>query len=138
MVVVLAFAIGLVACSDSGPSDSGSGSGSKSSSDTTKVYTEDDTDVTVANGHTFAVELPITTGTGYEWTAVTVPDLQQMETETVQQANRPGAQALQRITFRAQAASGTATTTLTLNYARSFEQGVPPAKTATFTVKITD
>jgi len=134
LLALVALASVGVACSDSS-SDSTSG---RTSGGGQKVYTQSDDAITVANGHAFVVELPITTGTGYEWTAVTVPDLQQMTTKTVQRENRPGAQATQRITFRAQStAAGTTTTTLTLNYARSFEPDVPPAKTATYSVTIT-
>ena len=143
---VLLALIGFAACSDSdssrSSSDSGSSSGSSSgstSNDAPKVYTQQDTDVTVANGHAFVVALPVTSGTGYEWEAVTVPDLQQMMTEQVDAADRPGATTTQQITFRAQATgTGTQHTTLTLNYVRPWEDGVPPAKTATFSVTITN
>ncbi|MFI5046805.1 MAG: protease inhibitor I42 family protein [Acidimicrobiia bacterium] len=134
VLAVLGLGTGLAACSDSGSSTSTAGSGSKTSSGSTHVYTEKNSDVTVTNGHTFTVALPVTTGTGYDWTAVPVPELQQMDTKQVQQANRPGAQATQQITFRAQ---GTGKTTLTLNYARPWETGVPPAQTANFQVTIT-
>jgi predicted secreted protein len=138
ILAVLAVAAVAAACSDS--DSSGSASGSESSSNSGhKVYTQRDTDITVANEHAFVVALPVTSGTGYEWEAVTVPDLQQMTTEQVQGANRPGATATQQITFRAQATgSGTQHTTLTLNYARPWEDGVPPAKTASFDVTITN
>ncbi|MET0628304.1 MAG: protease inhibitor I42 family protein [Acidimicrobiia bacterium] len=142
LAAVLVLGVGvLTACSDS-DSDSGSGSNSDTTnatsdgpSDGVPTYTEDDTDITVALEHAFVIELPSTAGTGYEWTAVTNPKLQQMTTEQVPGGSQPGAQGTQRITFRSQ---GTGSTTLVLNYARSFEQGVPPAKTATFDVTITD
>jgi len=85
--------------------------------------------------HAFAVALPVTAGTGYAWTAVTNPKLQQMTTELVAGGSQPGAQGTQQITFRSQ---GTGTTTLVLNYARSFEPDEPPATTAIFDVTITD
>jgi predicted secreted protein len=131
LVIVLGPAV-LVACSDS---DSGStpDSGSPKSVDVVRVYTEHSSDITVTNGHTFAVALPVTSGTGYAWTAESNPKLQQMTSEQVSAPSKPGGQATQRITFRAQ---GTGSTTLVLNYARSFEPDEPPAETASFAVTI--
>ena len=117
-----------------------SGSGSKTSSDATKVYTEQDTDITVANGHTFVVALPVTSGTGYEWDGGD-GSRPPADDDRAGAAARtaPARTATQQITFRAQATgSGTQHTTLTLNYARPWEDGVPPAKTATFDVTITN
>ncbi|HEX5586924.1 MAG TPA: protease inhibitor I42 family protein [Acidimicrobiia bacterium] len=140
VIVVLGLAV-FTACGDA-DSDSGSGSGSgsktdtsSSKSDTIPTYTEDDTDITVALEHAFVIELPVTSGTGYAWTAESNPKLQQMTTEQVAGGSQPGAQATQKITFRSQ---GTGTTTLVLDYARSFEPDQPPAKTASFDVTITD
>ena len=139
LALVLVLGVGVLsACGDS-DSDSDAKSDTTSAksdkeSDTIPTYTEDDTDITVALEHAFVIELPFTAGTGYEWTAVTNPKLQQMTTEQVPGGSQPGAQGTQRITFRSQ---GTGTTTLVLNYARSFEPDEPPAKTATFDVTIT-
>jgi predicted secreted protein len=137
LVVVLDVGV-LTACSDSdSESDAKSETTSATSGNDSEIptYTEDDTDITVALEHAFVIELPFTAGTGYEWTAVTNPKLQQMTTEQVPGGSQPGAQGTQRITFRSQ---GTGTTTLVLNYARSFEPDEPPAKTAIFDVTITD
>ena len=131
-----------VACSSDDGSSSGSdsSSGTKASSvsdtgaDDVKVYTEDDTDITVLLEHEFVVELPATPSTGYEWTAVTNPALQQETTEQIQGGSQPGAEGTQRITFRSQEVG---TTSLVLHYARSFEPDQPPAKTQTFQVTVT-
>ena len=141
-IALLAFAF--TACSsDDDSSSSGSGSGSSSSSsdsgsdpsDDPKpiVYTEDDTKITVLLEHVFIVDLPATPSTGYEWTAETNSMLQQMTTEQIKGGSQPGAEGTQRITFRSM---DVGTTTLVLNYARSFDQGVPPAKTKSFAVTV--
>ena len=119
----------LSGCNNDAPGAGSSSGGGRGAT----VFTEGDTEVTVAKGHTFAVSLPYTAGTGYEWTAESNPKVQQMESKTVT-PSRPGASGSQIITFRAQ---GKGNTALVLNYARRFEQGVPPAKTASFDVTIT-
>jgi inhibitor of cysteine peptidase len=134
-VLVVSLALLGAACSDTG-TDTGSSGSTKGGG--AKVYTQRDDDITVANGNTFTVALPITSGTGYTWEAQSNPDLQQMGTQTVHGADRAGAPATQRITFRAQATGGgTQRTTLELDYVRPWEDGVPPAQTASFAVKIT-
>ena len=125
----------LGACNNDPPSaGNGSDSGSEQGSGQKDllIYTEQDSDITVANGHVFAVELPITAGTGYTWVAESNPKLQQMETQQLD-VSRPGASTVQRITFRAQ---GTGTTMLVLNYVRPWENGVAPAETTSFDVTI--
>jgi len=132
---LVALAVPLGACNNDAPSASGgSGSGSSSGSGQKDllIYTEQDTDITVANGHVFVVELPITAGTGYTWVAESNPKLQQMESQQLD-VTRPGASTVQRITFRAQ---GTGTTMLVLNYVRPWENGVAPAETTSFDVTI--
>ena len=128
----------LAACSDS--DSKSSSSSTTTTTDSTndpkpKVYTEDDSSITVLLEHEFIVELPATPSTGYAWTAVTNPALQQMTTEQIQGGSQPGAQGTQKITFRSQQVG---TTTLVLNYARSFDTGVPPAKTQSYTVTVKD
>jgi predicted secreted protein len=140
-VLVLGGLVAACGSDDGSSSGSNSGSGSNSASnasnagaaDSVKVYTEDDTDITVALEHEFVVELPATPSTGYEWTAVTNPALQQETTEQIQGGAQPGAEGTQRITFRSQEVG---TTSLVLNYARSFEPDQPPAKTQTFQVTV--
>ena len=51
---------------------------------------------------------------------------------------RPAAAASQERGLADAEERSTGTTTLVLNYARSFEPDTPPAKTATFNVTITD
>lgn len=91
--------------------------------------------VTTAVGDQFTVALPGNPSTGYTWTAVTDPRLTYVSTVNVSGSSTlPGAPVTQVLTFRAVA---TGTTTLTLNYARSFDPpGTPPAKTATFPVTV--
>ncbi|MET0896081.1 MAG: protease inhibitor I42 family protein [Acidimicrobiia bacterium] len=135
-VALMSLALGACADSDS-KSASTTSTGASSSNDDAKpkVYTEDDTKIAVSLEHEFIVELPATPSTGYAWTAVTNPALQQMTTEQIQGGSQPGAQGTQRITFRSQAVGKT---TLTLNYARSFEPSVPPAKSQTYDVTVKD
>jgi predicted secreted protein len=136
-LTIALFSFALSACSsDSDSKSSGSTTTTDAANDPKpKVYTEDDTDITVLLEHEFIVELPATPSTGYAWTAVSNPAVQQMTTEQIQGGTQPGAQGTQRITFRSQAVG---TTTLVLNYARSFEPSVPPAKTQSFTVIVKD
>jgi inhibitor of cysteine peptidase len=111
--------------------DDDSASGSKST--TPKVYTEQDTEITVAKGEQFVIELPATPSTGYSWSAQD-DDLVSLEgTTQVRGGSAPGAPGTQRMTFRAEA---TGATTLVLDYARPFEPGVPPAETASFDVTV--
>jgi predicted secreted protein len=131
LIAVALLATALAACSDSGSSTSKSGS--NAADPKPKVYTQKDFDITVLLEHQFIVELPATPSTGYAWTAVTNDKLQQETTEQIQGGSQPGAEGTQRITFRAQ---GVGTVLLVLNYARSFEPGVPPAKTQLYKVTV--
>jgi inhibitor of cysteine peptidase len=97
------------------------------------VYREGDA-ITVKNGDEFVVALPATPSTGYSWTAADNPDVELVTSNQIAGADRPGASGSQELTFRAKQSG---TTTLKLAYARPFEHGVPPAKTATFAVTVT-
>jgi inhibitor of cysteine peptidase len=97
------------------------------------VYREGDT-ITVKNGDEFVISLPATPSTGYSWTAADNPEVELVTSSQIAGADRPGASGTQELTFRAR---DRGTTELELAYARPFEHGVPPAKTATFPVTVT-
>lgn len=127
LVVVAVCTLLLAACGDGDDSDSSSASRGE-------VYTEQDSEISVARGDEFVIELPATPSTGYAWTAQD-DDLVSLEhTDQVRGGSMPGAQGTQRLTFRAEAEGST---TLVLDYERSFEPGVPPAETASFDVTVT-
>ncbi len=97
------------------------------------VYHQGDT-ITVAKGDEFVIALPANPSTGYSWTAGKDPEVAFVSSRQVAGGNQPGAPGTQELTFRA---TDTGASTLELSYARSFEQGVPPAKTAKFSVTVT-
>lgn len=112
--------------SDSGGSAGGSAAGAG------KVYGPGDT-ISVAEGQTFVIGLESNPTTGYEWTAAANPNATFVKSEMVTSSTLIGAPGTQRLTFRATASGAS---TLTLNYARSFEPGVPPAQTQTFALTV--
>jgi inhibitor of cysteine peptidase len=118
----LLLAVVLVPWGDNAPSTSSS-----------QVYTQGDT-ISVAAGDEFEIALPANPSTGYAWTAGDDPDVEFVSSHEVAGGSQPGAAGTQELTFRATDAG---TSTLKLAYARSFESGVPPAKTATFPVTVT-
>ncbi len=100
------------------------------------VYHQGDS-ITVVDGDEFVIALPANPSTGYSWTAgddagVEFVSSRQVAGEAGE--SRPGAPGTQELTFHA---AKTGKTTLELAYARSFEGGVPPAKTAKFPVTVT-
>ena len=97
------------------------------------VYHQGDA-ISVATGDEFVIALPANPSTGYSWTAGDDPDVSFVSNRQVSGGSQPGASGTQELTFRAEQAG---TSTLELAYARSFEKGVPPAKTATFAVTVT-
>jgi inhibitor of cysteine peptidase len=97
-----------------------------------KVYHQGD-DITVKEGDEFVLALPANPSTGYEWTAAENPDVMFVSSHQVPGGSQPGAPGTQELAFRAE---HTGSTTLELAYARSFEPGVPPAKTAKFPVTV--
>ncbi len=90
--------------------------------------------VKVANGNEFLIALPANPSTGYSWTAGDDPDVSFVSSRQVAGGSQLGAGGTQELTFRAEQVG---TSTLELAYARSFEPGVPPAKTAKFPVTVT-
>jgi inhibitor of cysteine peptidase len=97
------------------------------------VYHEGDA-INVSQGDELTIALPANPSTGYSWTAGDDPDVTFVSSRQVAGGSQPGASGTQELTFRA-TASGEST--LELAYARSFEQGVPPAETARFAVTVT-
>jgi inhibitor of cysteine peptidase len=99
----------------------------------TPVYREG-ASIDVSVGDEFVVALPANPSTGYAWTAADNPDATFVSSHQVPGGNQPGAPGTQELMFRADHAG---TSTLDVAYARSFEPGVPPAKTAKFPLEVT-
>ena len=122
VVVALGLGAGLTACSDD--SDGGG---------SVPVYHEGDS-ITVDNGDEFVIELEANPSTGYTWDAGTNPNVKLESSKQVASPSAPpGASGMQQMTFKA---DKTGSSTLELAYARQFEAGVPPAKTASFDVTV--
>jgi predicted secreted protein len=88
---------------------------------------------TAREGGEFVIALAANPSTGYAWTAAHDRHVTLIRSRQVIDENRPGAPGKQELTFRAITPG---TTTLKLAYARSFEPGLPPAKTRTFLVTV--
>jgi inhibitor of cysteine peptidase len=127
LVVLAAIGIGLLVAvvavpwGDDAPATSGP-----------KVFDDGD-DISVKEGDEFIVALPANPSTGYSWTAGKNPDVTLVSSHDVERGGQPGAGGTQELTFRA---DHTGDSTLELAYARPFEPGVPPAKTAEFAVTV--
>jgi predicted secreted protein len=120
--VALALGSGLGACSDD-----------SNSSGSVPVYHQGDS-ITVSNGKEFVIELDANPSTGYTWDAGTNPNVKLVSSKQVSaKGAAPGAPGTQRMTFKAVKKGSS---TLELAYARQFEGGVPPAKTASFGVTV--
>jgi inhibitor of cysteine peptidase len=97
------------------------------------VYHQGDT-IAVAEGAEFVIALPANPSTGYSWTAGDDDgDVAFVSSRQLAGGSQPGAAGTQELTFRATSAG---TSTLHLAYARPFEEGVPPVKTAQFAVAV--
>jgi len=100
------------------------------------VYHQGD-DISVKQGDEFVVALPANPSTGYSWTAGDNADVMFVSSHQLQNGgeggSQPGASGTQELAFRAE---HTGESTLELAYSRSFEPGVPPAKTAKFAVTV--
>jgi predicted secreted protein len=120
--IALALGSGLVACSDD-----------SDSSGSVPVYHEGDS-ITIDNGKEFVIALDANPSTGYTWDAGKNPNVKLVSSKQVSSKDaQPGASGTQRMTFKA---NKTGSSTLELAYARQFEGGVPPAKTASFDVTV--
>jgi predicted secreted protein len=96
------------------------------------VYHQGDS-IATHEGDEFVITMAATPSTGYEWTSGDNPDVVFLRSTQVAGPARPGAPGSQELTFRAEHSGSS---TLKLAYARSFEGGVPPAKTATFAITV--
>ena len=96
------------------------------------VYHQGDS-VKIADDDEFVIALPANPSTGYSWTAGDDADVTFVSSRQVAGGSQPGAAGMQELTFRA---TNTGRSTLELAYARSFESGVPPAKTAQIPVTV--
>lgn len=116
-----------------GSSGGGKSDGSSSGGSAAKVYGPGDS-ISVANGQTFVIALESNPTTGYAWAAAANPNATFVKSEMATSSTVVGAAGTQQLTFEATA---TGASTLTLNYARSFEPGTPPVKTQTFPLTVT-
>ena len=132
ILLVFAVAAALGACGRGSDSNSDGGSSSGGSS-TPKVYEAGDS-ITVSNGDTFVIALDANPSTGYSWEADANADVEFVKSKQVQgSSNAVGAPGTQQLTFKAVKAGSS---TLTLNYLRPFEQGVPPVRSEEFDVTV--
>lgn len=122
-VVAVGLAVTLAACSDDSDSDNTS----------VMTYHEGDS-ISVDNGQEFVIALEANPSTGYTWDAGDNPNVTFVSSKQVSAKNAPpGASGTQQLTFKA---TKKGSSTLELAYARQFEGGVPPAKTASFDVTV--
>lgn len=127
LVVVLVLVVGSFLAFATLPWDS-SGHGAS-----TTVYTAGQS-ISVKRGDKFVIALASNPTTGYRWTAEDNSKVEQQRSRYVQgDSNLMGAGGTQMITFEA---TDRGRTTLTLDYARSFEKDTPPAETEDFQVTV--
>jgi inhibitor of cysteine peptidase len=134
LLVVGLLVVGLAACDGDGGSEGSGGSGGSGGSrdSAPAVYTAGDS-ITVAKGDTFVIELESNPTTGYSWTAEPNPDVEFVKSAQVTNSTLVGAPGMQQLTFRAVA---TGSSTLVLDYERSFEPDQPPAQTERFPLTV--
>lgn len=128
VVVVLATLSGCGGGDD--PADPSSGGGGRRSAP--PVFQAGDS-ITVVNGSEFVVELDANPTTGYAWTAEPNAHATYVSSTQATDSTLVGAPGMQRLTFRA---TETGSSTLVLNYARSFEPDEPPAQTESFPLTV--
>src|SRR5262245_307712 len=132
VLAVVALVAVLAACGGGDDSGSGGGNGSGGSSKP-KVYEAGDS-ISVENGGTFVIALEANPTTGYSWEAEPNDNVEFVSSKQVQGgSNAIGAPGTQQLTFKA---VKTGSSTLTLNYLRPFETGVPPVQTEDFDVTV--
>jgi inhibitor of cysteine peptidase len=127
LVVILVLAAGLFVAFATQPWDS---SGSATS---VSVYTPGQS-IAVDQGDQFVIALASNPTTGYSWKAAANDNVEQVKSKFVQgDSLLMGAGGTQFITFKA---TKRGSTTLQVDYARSFEKGTAPAKTESFPVRV--
>lgn len=131
VAVTLVCATALLAACGGGSDDDASGGASSEA--VVGVFTAGDS-ISVAVGTTFVVELEANPTTGYAWVAADNPNATFVKSEQVRSSTLPGAPGMQRLTFEATARGSS---TLVLDYERSFESGVPPVQTESFPLTVT-
>ena len=133
VLAVVALVAMLAACGgDDDSSSGGSGGGGGASKPT--VYEAGDP-ISVKNGGTFVIALEANPTTGYSWEAEPNDNVEFVSSKQVKGgSNAIGAPGTQQLTFKA---VKTGSSTLTLNYLRPFESGVPPVQTEDFDVTVT-
>lgn len=134
VVALLVALVGLTGCGgdDDDSSKGGSSKGGSGGSSSAKVYEAGDS-IAVAEGQTFVIALESNPTTGYEWTAEKNANAEFVKSEMVTSSTLVGAPGMQQLTFRA---TTSGSSTLVLNYARSFEPDNPPAQTESFPLKV--
>lgn len=136
LTVAAALLIGLVGLAGCGGDDDsstgGSSKGGSGGGSSAKVYEAGDS-ISVAEGQTFVIELESNPTTGYEWTAEKNANAEFVKSEMVTSSTLVGAPGMQQLTFKA---TKSGSSTLVLNYARSFEPDNPPAQTESFPLKV--
>jgi inhibitor of cysteine peptidase len=127
LVVILVLAAGMFVAFATQPWDS---SGSATS---VTVYTPGQS-IAVDKGDQFVIALASNPTTGYAWKAAANDNVDQVKSKFVQGDTKlMGAGGTQLITFEA---TKRGSTTLQVDYARSFEQGTDPADTEAFPVRV--
>ena len=127
LVVIVVLAAGLFVAFATQPWDSSARTTSVS------VYTPGQS-IAVDQGTQFVIALASNPTTGYSWKAAANDHVEQVKSKFVQGDSKlMGAGGTQFITFKA---TKRGSTTLQVDYARSFEQGTAPAKTESFPVRV--
>lgn len=132
VLVVLVAAVAAGCGGDDDGSKGGSKGGGSGGSSSVKVYGPGDS-ISAAVGQSFVIELESNPTTGYEWTAQSNPNAELVKSRMVTSSTLPGAPGMQQLTFRATKAGSS---TLVLDYARSFEPNNPPAQTESFPLRV--
>jgi len=127
LVVIVVLAAGLFVAFATQPWDSSDRTTSVS------VYTPGQS-ITVDQGNQFVIALAANPTTGYSWKAAASDNVEQVKSKFVQGDSKlMGAGGTQFITFKA---TKRGSTTLQVDYARSFEKGTAPADTESFPVRV--
>jgi len=127
LVVIVVLAAGLFVAFTTQPWESSARTTSVS------VYTPGQS-IAVDQGNQFVIALASNPTTGYSWKAAANDHVEQVKSKFVQGDSKLlDAGGTQFITFKA---TKRGSTTLQVDYARSFEQGTAPAKTESFPVRV--
>ena len=129
LVVIVVLAAGLFVAFATQPWDTSD----RTTSVSVSVYTPGQS-ITVDQGKQFVIALASNPTTGYSWKAAANGNVEQVKSKFVQGDSKlMGAGGTQFITFKA---TKRGSTTLQVDYARSFEKGTAPADTESFPVRV--